>query len=295
VRPGPGVTGRLAPTPSGHLHLGNVTAFTAAWLSARVASGRLLLRFEDLDLPRARPDVEESQRHDLAWLGLGTDAETTRQSERTYDDALACLAPLTYRCTCTRAAVRAAGGRYPGTCRSAGHTTGALRLRLPDAVVRVHDRRLGDLHVDLRALGDPVLVRADGVVGYTLAVVVDDIRDGIDEVVRGADLAEQAAVHEVLWRALAGRVPTWLHAPLVLGPDGRKLSKSHGATELRALQAAGWTPDDVRAVVLPWLGLPGHLDLDEAARRFDPTAGPRGPVVLPAPLTPPVAAPPPPR
>lgn len=274
-------TGRLAPTPSGRLHLGNALSFTAAWLSARAAGGTLLLRVEDLDPERSREDVTADLRDDLTWLGLTWDREVPPQSARSYDDAVAALAPATYRCTCTRAEVRAAGGVYPGTCRDAGHRDGALRLRLPPGPVRFVDRRFGPCEVDPNALGDPVLVRRDGVVGYNLAVVVDDHRDGVDEIVRGADLLEVTAVQVRLREALGVPQPTWLHAPLVLGPDGRKLGKSHGSTELRALRRAGATPQDVLRIVLPWLGLPGDLDLDAAASRFDAAAGPRGPVFAP--------------
>lgn len=118
--------GRLAPTPSGHLHLGNVCAFAAAWLSVRAGGGRLLLRIEDVDTGRARPEVEAGIRRDLAWLGLEVDAETPRQSSRDYRAVLAALSPHVYRCTCTRAQLAAAGGRYPGTCRTRGLTSGEI-------------------------------------------------------------------------------------------------------------------------------------------------------------------------
>lgn len=270
--------GRLAPTPSGHLHLGNVTAFTAAWLSARSDGGRLLLRFEDLDLGRARPDVEASQRADLAWLGLDVDAEVVRQSARSYADALLRLADHTYRCTCSRAALRASEGRC--ACGHRGETHGAIRLRLPARTVRFVDRRWGPWSVDLANQADPVLVRADGFVGYTLAVVADDVADGVTEVVRGADLLDATGVQMLLWELLADRTPTWLHTPLVLGPDGRKLSKSHGSTEVRALRAAGWTAADVLGRVLPWLGLPGVTSLRDAVSRWRPDQGPLGPVTV---------------
>src|SRR5687767_6289137 len=109
--------GRLAPTPSGHLHLGNVCAFGAAWLSARSQAGRLLLRIEDVDTGRSRGDVEAGIRHDLDWLGLTWDTETAPQSARRYDDVLLRLAPHLYRCQCTRAQLSGTEGKYPGTCR----------------------------------------------------------------------------------------------------------------------------------------------------------------------------------
>jgi glutamyl/glutaminyl-tRNA synthetase len=271
-------TGRLAPTPSGRLHLGNAAAFGAAWLSARAAGGTLLLRVEDIDTERSRPELIDALRADLAWLGLTWDREVPAQSTRDYAAALRQLAQVTYRCTCTRAMIQAAGGVYPGTCRDAGHTEGAVRLRLPSGVARFVDRRVGPVEVDLATLGDPVLVRRDGLVGYNLAVVVDDVRDGVDEVVRGADLLEHTAVQLSLWQALGAAPPTWLHAPLILGADGRKLGKSHGSLEIAALRAAGWSPADVWRVVLPWLGMPGHDQLDAAA--FNATAVRLGPIQL---------------
>jgi glutamyl/glutaminyl-tRNA synthetase len=257
-------TGRLAPTPSGDLHLGNALAFGAAWLSAREAGGRLLLRIEDLDRGRARADVAERQREDLRWLGIGWDAEVPPQSARAYSvDGL----PV-YRCDCPRSA------RLAGACRCDGlpKTAGAWVFRAPPEPVDFLDLAQGpQRHPPER---DPILIRADGEPAYPLAVVVDDHRDGVTEVVRGADLLPATAVQLLLHRALGIRPPTYLHVPLLMGPDGRKLGKSHGSTELRALRARGWTPDDVWALLLPLLGLPpGPL----AQARFDPAKVPPGP------------------
>ncbi|MCB9682307.1 MAG: tRNA glutamyl-Q(34) synthetase GluQRS [Alphaproteobacteria bacterium] len=269
--------GRLAPTPSGRLHLGNACAFAGAWLSARHAGGRLLLRIEDVDVGRARADVADAIVDDLAWLGLDWDVVTLPQSARDYAAPRARLAPFVYRCTCTRQQIRDAGGVYPGTCRDAGHSQGAVRFRLPDGAVTFDDRRWGPQQVDPTAFGDPVLVRADGVPAYPLAVVADDIADGVTEVVRGADLLGFTAVQVLLWRALGAAPPTWLHTPLIVGPDGRKLGKSHGSLEVAALRASGWTPSDVWRVVLPWLGSDA-AHVHDAVDTFDPEAGPRGPV-----------------
>ncbi len=263
--------GRLAPTPSGHLHLGNALAFGAAFLSARAAHGRLLLRIEDLDRGRARPDVAAAQRDDLLWLGLAWDAETPPQSQRTYaTDGIP-----TYRCPCSRA-VRLARACH---CRAADppRSDGAWRFRTPPGAVRFVDRALGPQ--ELVPEEDPILVRADGEAAYPLAVVVDDARDGVTEVVRGADLLEATATQLRLHEALGLRPPSYLHVPLLLGEDRRKLSKSHGSTELRALRAAGWTADDVWATLLPLLGLPpGPL----ATARLVPERIPRGPCVVDA-------------
>lgn len=240
----------------------------------------MLLRIEDVDRGRARSDIEASIRDDLAWLGLGWDEEVAPQRDRDYRPWLAALSAHTYRCTCTRKQIRAAGGVYPGTCRDAGHEEGAVRFRLPDDEVAFGDRRWGPQHTRPVAFGDPALVRRDGAVAYNLAVVADDISDGVTEVVRGADLLSFTSVQICLWRALGATPPTWLHAPLVLGPDGRKLSKSHASTELRALRAEGWTAARVWRIVLPWLGLPELGRIGDAVDSFDPTAGPLGPVQI---------------
>lgn len=270
--------GRLAPTPSGLLHLGNVCAFAAAWLSVRATGGRLLLRIEDVDRGRARQSVERAIRDDLHWLGLTWDDETAPQSQRSYDHVIAALAPHLYRCTCTRAMLADTGGRYPGTCRGRGHATGAIRLALPAGPLGFLDRRWGARTVDPALFGDPILVRSDGLVAYNLAVVADDVADGVTEVVRGSDLLDFTAVQIRVYEALGAPVPTWLHAPLILGRDGRKLSKSHGSAHVGAMRQAGATPADVWALVLPWLGLPPLSSLDAAVPLWRADAGPLGPI-----------------
>ncbi len=276
--------GRLAPTPSGLLHLGNVLAFGAAWLSVRAAGGRLLLRVEDVDTERARVGVEHEIRRDLEWLGITWDDEMPRQSSRDYREVLERLAPQVYRCTCTRALLKAAGtGRRtgcPGGCRTREHAAGAVRLRLEPGVVRFEDRRWGLREVDPAAYGDPVLVRRDGLVAYNLAVVADDITDGVTEVVRGSDLLDYTAVQVRLHEALGAPPPTWLHTPLILGSDGAKLSKSAGSAGVGAMRIAGHSPADVWRMILPWLGLPACAGLHEALPYWRPDAGPRGPLAL---------------
>ena len=280
------VVGRLAPTPSGLLHLGNVLAFAAAWLSVRSQGGELLLRVEDVDRGRARRHIEDAQKRDLEWLGLTWDRETRRQSERDYAPWVQRLGDRVYWCRCTRAMVRAAGGVYPGTCRQAGHRDddgrGRLRFRLPDGPVTFVDRRFGPQEFDPTAqLGDPVLQRHDGFYTYPLAVVADDIDDGVTEVVRGADLLSYTAVQIRLFQAFGAQPPTWMHSPLVLGADGKKLSKSHNSVHVGELREAGATPADIWRRVLPWLGLHGE-HVSEAISTFDPTAGPLGPIAMDA-------------
>lgn len=266
--------GRLAPTPSGALHLGNVAAFAAAWLSSRAVGGRVLLRIEDVDRQRARDVVADGQRRDLDWLGLAWDAEVPRQSERDYAPWLERLGGL-YRCVCTR---RDAKGSYSGTCRTAGHAEGSWRWTLPAGTVLFVDRCRGPQRVDPEvAFGDPIVRRADGLFTYALANVVDDLVDGVTEVVRGADLLDYSASQIRLWEALGATPPTWLHGPLILGPNGRKLSKSHGAVHVGDLRAAGWSQRDVWATVLPWLGLDVVGDIAQAVANFDATRLERGP------------------
>src|SRR5262249_51339089 len=168
-------TGRLVPTPSGHLHLGNALAFGAAWLSTRAAGGRVLLRIEDIDRGRARSDVAAAQRDDLRWLGIDWDEEVAPQSQRSYS---VFGAPV-YFCDCNRSARFTGGCR----CRDAGKTAGAVRFRTPPGLVGFVDRALGTQ--SLAPCDDPVLLGADGNPMYALAVVTDDARDGVTEVVRG--------------------------------------------------------------------------------------------------------------
>lgn len=248
--------GRMAPTPSGALHLGNALAFGAAWLSVRAAGGRLLLRIEDLDRGRAREEIAERQRAELRWLGLEWDEEVPAQSTRRY--------PLdgipTYRCPCTRATRLYLGCR----CRDKAQDRGAWRFWTPPGEVVFVDRAWGEQR--FRPDEDPILLRADGEAAYPLAVVLDDLRDGVTEVVRGADLLPATATQIRLYEQLGRRPPSWLHVPVLYGPDGKKLSKSHGSTELGALRAAGWSRRRVWETLLPVLGLP-PADIGEVTLR----------------------------
>jgi glutamyl-Q tRNA(Asp) synthetase len=261
--------GRFAPSPTGALHAGSVVAALASWLDARAAGGRWLVRMEDVDTPRCVPGAAGRILGQLADLGLVPDEPPWVQSSRggAYAQALDRLlgSGRAYPCGCTRreieAAASAAGrprGRdqelvYPGTCREglAGRAPRAVRLRTTDAQgrdVRIswHDRRLGPQAQDLtRAVGDFVLRRADGLWAYQLAVVVDDAAQGVTDVVRGEDLADNTPRQVWLQRQLGLPTPRYLHAPLVLGADGHKLSKQNGAAAadtrdaLATLRAAG--------------------------------------------------------
>jgi glutamyl-tRNA synthetase len=244
--------GRFAPSPTGPLHLGSLRTALMAWLMARSAGGRFLVRIEDLDPQRSRREYEALQLADLRALGIDWDEEPVRQSERTwlYDDALAKLhaAGRLYPCFCTRAEIREAAsaphgelpkGSYPGTCRDipaaerrARMESGerfALRLRADGERIVWRDRLWGE---QSGPVDDFVLVRADGVHAYQLAVVVDDAAQGIGEVVRGADLAESTPRQILLQRLLGLPTPAYAHVPLVLGPSGARLAKRDGGATL---------------------------------------------------------------
>ena len=257
--------GRFAPSPTGPLHAGSLVAALASWLDARAHGGRWLVRVEDVDTPRCVPGAEAQILDQLARCGLVGDEPPLRQSERgaLYQAALDRLVAqgLAYPCGCTRADIEAALREhgivrprhaelvYPGTCRDGLHGKPARAVRVrtqDDLVIDWHDRRLGAQQQDVsRAVGDFVLRRADGPWAYQLAVVVDDAAQGITDVVRGADLADNTPRQIHLQRLLGLPVPRYLHTPLVLGADGEKLSKQNGAQPLVladplvALRAAG--------------------------------------------------------
>jgi len=273
-----GYIGRFAPSPTGPLHAGSLVAALASWLDARGHRGRWLVRIEDVDRPRCVAGAAEQILRQLDACGLRPDETPLYQSTRddAYDRALAHLsgAGWTYPCSCTRKDIAdaiARNGRmrerhgelvYPGTCRDGLHDRPARATRvltlpaLPDAggasesalVIDWHDRWLGAQQQDVSAeVGDFVLQRADGMWAYQLAVVVDDAEQGITDVVRGADLADNTPRQIHLQRLLGLPTPRYLHTPLVLGADGEKLSKQNGAQSLTVddpiavLRAAGAT------------------------------------------------------
>ena len=255
--------GRFAPSPTGPLHAGSLVAALASWLDARAAGGAWLVRIEDVDTPRCVPGADLQILSQLAACGLQPDEPPQWQSRRggLYAGALQRLldTDLAYPCGCSRkdiADARAAQGQmqqrfgeliYPGTCRQGlnGKVARAQRFRA-EGVVHWQDRWLGAQVQDVAAeVGDFVLKRADGLWAYQLAVVVDDAAQGITDVVRGEDLADNTARQILLQGALGAPQPRYLHTPLVLAADGHKLSKQNGAAALdlsdpvRALAAAG--------------------------------------------------------
>ncbi|OSZ72411.1 tRNA glutamyl-Q(34) synthetase GluQRS [Sphingomonas sp. IBVSS1] len=261
------VASRFAPSPTGLLHRGHALSAVTAWRLARAAGGRFVLRIEDIDTTRCRPEFEAAILDDLAWLGLDWDGPVWRQSERgpVYAAALDQLVAqgVAYPCFCTRSDIAAAasaphgpeGPVYPGTCRRLDPATRAARLaterpawRLDVAAalattgpLRWHDEREGWQVADAMAGGDIVIARRDIGTAYALAVVVDDAAQGITDVVRGMDLF--AATHvQVLLQALLGLpTPRYHHHRLLTGPDGRRLAKRDAGETLAALRAGGLT------------------------------------------------------
>ena len=268
--------GRFAPSPTGDLHLGNLRTALVAWLAARSAGGGFLVRMEDLDPVTASQQHAARQLADLAAVGIDHDGEVVFQSDRfdRYREAIARLAAdgLVYRCYCTRREIREAAsaphgealpdGAYPGTCRSltaARHAEferegrrSALRLRTEGERYSVDDRIAGTYQ---GVVDDVVLQRNDGVPAYNLAVVVDDHLQGVTQVVRGDDLLSSTPRQLHLQHLLGYRHPEYAHVPLVLGPDGSRLAKRHGAVTLADLAARGVTPAEVVSMLAASLGL----------------------------------------
>lgn len=249
--------GRFAPTPSGRMHLGNVFAALMAWLSVRSKGGEMVLRMEDLDTQRTSGEYARILREDLRWLGLDYDRETPPQSTRsavydTYFDRLAQMG-LLYPCYCTRSQLHSVNAPhlsdgtyvYPGTCRnltemqrSAFHRAPAWRVRVPDRVWTVEDWVQGHYECNLATdCGDMVVRRADGVYVYQLAVTVDDGEAGVTEVVRGMDLLSSAPRQMYLQELLGFPHPAYAHVPILLAPDGRRLSKRDKDLDLGQLRA----------------------------------------------------------
>ncbi|MDT8409355.1 MAG: tRNA glutamyl-Q(34) synthetase GluQRS [Wenzhouxiangellaceae bacterium] len=251
--------GRFAPSPTGELHFGSLLAAVGSFLQARSRGGQWLLRIEDIDTPREVPGAAASQIATLEAFGMRPDQPVAFQSRSAlfHSQALAQLRALglAFDCGCSRSMLPGTG-IYPGTCRAglpAGRPARSVRFRVPDAPLAVHDRVFGNFSECLPTIcGDFVIRRADGLFAYQLAVVVDDLRAGITEVVRGQDLLESTGRQQALYAALGSKSPDWLHLPLVVDRHGRKLSKSGHADPVarlsrtralgRVLQALGHQP-----------------------------------------------------
>ena len=245
--------GRFAPTPSGRMHLGNVFAALIAWLSVRSRDGEMVLRMEDLDTQRTSTEFAEVLRGDLAWLGLDYDRETAPQSCRSevYDRYFEMLRErgLLYPCYCTRSQLHGVNAPhlsdgtyvYPGTCRNLTdppkNRLPAWRVMVPDKLWTVEDKVQGHYELNLATdCGDMVMRRADGVYVYQLAVTVDDGEAGVTEVVRGMDLLSSAPRQMYLQELFGFPHPEYGHVPMLLAPDGRRLSKRDRDLDLGELR-----------------------------------------------------------
>jgi glutamyl-tRNA synthetase len=272
---------RLAPSPTGALHLGNARTFLVNWVLARQNGWRVLLRIEDLDGPRIKPESAQQAIADLQWLGIDWDEgpiyQTSRRSlyavavERLLRDGLA------YPCICTRKDIECAASAphaedgaaiYPGTCRGrfpsvaeaqafAGRSP-AIRFAVPDETVAWNDHFAGPQQYQVaRQLGDFVVAKADGTPAYQLSVVVDDLDAGVTHVVRGDDLLDSTPRQILLYRALNApqSIPSYFHLPLIKGPDGLRLAKRHGDSRLSHYRSLGVPAARVLGLLADWCNL----------------------------------------
>lgn len=267
---------RLAPSPTGALHLGNARTFIINWALARQRAWRIVMRIEDLDSPRIKPWATQQAIDDLAWLGMDWDGPVhTQLADMTpYTDAIARLKRkgLVYACVCTRKAIEQAQSaphgdehelRYPGTCRDKGldgatlDVDFALRVRVPCEPVRFVDQVHGEQVIDVaNQVGDFVIASKAGLPAYQLAVVVDDARQGVTDIVRGDDLLRSTGRQMLLYDMLElGPTPTYWHLPLVLGPDGRRLAKRHGDTRIAQYREQGVGAQRVIGLLAKWSGV----------------------------------------
>lgn len=286
---------RLAPSPTGALHLGNARTFLANWLLARQNGWKIILRVEDLDGPRIKAGADRQAIDDLRWLGIDWDEGPIYQSSRleTYSKAVQQLIEngRAYPCICSRreidlsaSAPHAEDGSnvYPGTCRGKFKTieearavsgrNPAIRFAVEQEQIEFTDAFAGHQTFDVqRQLGDFVISKADGTPAYQLAVVVDDAQMQVNEVVRGDDLLDSTPRQILLYRALgmAERIPQYTHLPLVIGEDGRRLAKRHGDTRIATYREAGVPTGRVLALMARWLGMEQISNPESAASLLD--------------------------
>ncbi len=301
---------RLAPSPTGAMHLGNARTFVINAILAAQRGWRTLMRIEDLDGPRTKAGATDQLLDELAWLGLSWEPDIVVQSAQgpRYEDALNTLIELgvAYPCICSRKDIEIASsaphvedapGVYPGICRErfaslaearASGRPVAWRLVVPDEPVQFIDQVHGRVTVHLPKVGgDFVIYKNTDQAAYQLAVVLDDAAGGIDAIVRGDDLLESAA-RQIVIRRLLGLTPEpdYWHVPLVIGPDGKRLAKRHGDTRLAHYRQAGTTPERILgwigAVSGLWGGSLREASLAELVDAFDLDALPREPVVFTA-------------
>ena len=296
-------TTRLAPSPTGALHLGNARTFVINWILARRQGWSIVMRIEDLDGPRVKPEAIDQTLQTLRWLGLDWDQGPTIQSEDLEPHAHAmdqlARAARAYPCRLSRTEIEAAASApHAGDDTPAAHPrpnplvpTSFLdrqsnwRFATPDRAITIDDAFAGQVTINpYHDAGDFVIWTKRGTPAYQLAVVVDDARQGITQVVRGDDLLPSAARQALLYEALGlGPIPTYTHLPLVLGPDGRRLAKRHGDTRLTAYQQQGVPVERVLGLLAHW-SIPGcprePIDLQGFARRLRLDTMPPGPATF---------------
>lgn len=286
------IRGRFAPSPSGYMHLGNAWTAILAWLQVRKSNGTMVLRIEDLDPERSRPEYSQGIIKDLKWLGLdwdeGPDVGGTHgpylQSKRHYPYKLALQSlvkqGMIYPCFCSRADIKAATlaphglmkrSKYPGTCRNLSSQdrllrfqaglNHSLRFKLNDAQIEFNDSVCGLISENpFRESGDFIVRRSDGIFAYQLAVVVDDAAMKITDVLRGDDLIHSTPQQISLYKALGLPIPRFSHVPLLYGPDGHRLSKRHGDLSLRAFRKMGYHPRKIVGFIAYLAGLRPNLE-----------------------------------
>jgi glutamyl-tRNA synthetase len=301
---------RLAPSPTGALHLGNARTFLVNWALARQRGWQIVMRIEDLDGPRIKAGASDESMEILRWLGIDWDEGPHFQLAdlAPYQAALAALAAQgdIYGCTCTRKQIEetvlsAPHGdehelRYPGTCRPNEKVPltlsdltppeTALRFRVPEGCIKFLDQFAGAQEFDVQnSVGDFLVRTKSGLPSYQLAVVIDDARQGIDQVVRGDDLLSSTPRQMLLYERLGlAPQPSYTHLPLVVGEDGHRLAKRHGDSRIAYYRAQGVPADRIVGLLARWCGLDvqGGLSADEFAATFDIARMPRERVVFTA-------------
>jgi glutamyl-tRNA synthetase len=288
---------RLAPSPTGALHLGNARTFLINWILARQNGWRIILRIEDIDGPRIKAGADKQAIEDLRWLGIDWDEGPIYQLPRIpiYRAAIEQLieSKQAYPCVCSRKEVELAASAphaedgaaiYPGTCRNKYSSIEqartesakepAIRFRVPDLLMKWDDLFGGSMMMNpAKELGDFVIAKADGTPSYQLAVVVDDAAMGVTQVVRGDDLLDSTPRQLLLYAALgmSEEVPLYFHLPLIVGEDGRRLAKRHGDTRLSHYRESGVSPQRILALMAKWCGMGEckRIELRDLLDRFD--------------------------
>jgi glutamyl-tRNA synthetase len=287
---------RLAPSPTGALHLGNARTSLINWLLARQNGWKIILRIEDIDGPRIKRGADQQAIEDLRWLGIDWDEGPIYQSMRVteYSDAARRLfnSGLAYACICTRKDVDLAASAphaddgavvYPGTCRGrfkhiddarrAGGREPTIRFNVDGETIEFDDAFAGHQSFQMNTLGDFVIEKADRTPSYQLAAVVDDAAMNMTQVVRGDDLIDSTPRQIMLYRALGmpEKIPRYMHLPLVVGEDGKRLAKRHGDTLLSHYREAGVSPERVLAMMARWCGIGAAetMNLKQMRGEFD--------------------------